>query len=128
MPAGRNAYHRGVCIASTLALLVAVMTSPIRTPGSTNPPAGPDYLRRNFSLAPTRSSHSGHSSHSPLKSVTLRTTAVKAVRQEDQRAKLGTAVRISLSALSPPPSASPRSGCRTPTAFVPDRGPRPLRC
>lgn len=122
--ADRNVLNRWICIASALALLVAVMTSPLQ-PLSSNGGLGlsrPDCLRRDFAIPLT------HSATHPLKSLTLRTAPVKAVRSESEEENLSRAAAPSWNHLGLPPSFSHQAPAWAPADLVPTRASQPLRC
>lgn len=74
----RDHFKRWVCIGSAVALVVAVMTSPIRPVPTLNGFASPNYLHRNFATPST------HLSHQAGKSVATGHVRVKAVTSEQR--------------------------------------------
>jgi hypothetical protein len=116
----RNLFKHGICVTSALALLVAVMTSPIR-PSRSNPGLSyPNYLRRNYSIPPTDSTRP-----SPT-SITSLQVRVKALRSEDEKKLVGT-TRLARCPfdLPPHPSLTPPRDLST---VGPLRASHPLRC
>ncbi len=93
----RHFLHRGLRVATAVALLVAVMTSPIRAPRSPGRSAHPNYLRRNFGMP------KAHSSHRRTAPVTSRVVVVKAFQSENAD---------ELARTSCSTSCSPRPACR----------------
>lgn len=83
MMLGKNVIKRGICIASALSLLVAVMTSPIRPSIHALSHTRPNCLRRNYAIPPS------HSTRHSVVSIALRVITVKAVRSEEEERKLG---------------------------------------
>lgn len=78
---------RGLCLCAALALLVAVLTSPMRPSCASGIHARFDCPRRHLGIPPT------HSPSSPSKSTALRVvTLVKAIRSESQKKEPGRAV------------------------------------
>jgi hypothetical protein len=120
--ADRNVLTRWICVASALALLVAVMTSPLQPLSSNGGLSRPDCLRRNFALP-----LSGSASVS-LKSITLRTVPVKAVRSENEQEKQSRAACPSWCSLGLPPTFSLQSLAWAPPALGLTRASQPLRC
>jgi hypothetical protein len=120
--ADRNVLNRWICVASALALLVAVMTSPLHPLSSSGGLSRPDCLRRNFAIPLPRST-SG-----PLKSLTLRIAPVKAVRAENEQDKLSRAACPSWCSLVLPPSFSLQALAWAPPALGLTRASQPLRC
>lgn len=118
----RTSLKRWICVASALALLVAVITSPLRALSSSGALARSDGFRRNLAIPPTRSASFA------LKSVTLRTAPVKAVRSETEEEKLSRAACPARYSLGPPAASPLRSPARTPAGFGPPRTSQPLRC
>jgi hypothetical protein len=116
----RNVLDRGVCVASALALLLAVMTSPIRPVDTLRTCSPPNCLRRNFAIPPT------HTARHFLKLATLGASLVKAVRSENEEEKLSRASRPAwyFFGLLPSPNAS-SSKLITPGLI---RVSQPLRC
>jgi hypothetical protein len=122
MMAARNIVNRWICVASALAVLVAVMTSPIRplTPGDAL--FHPNCLRRNFGIPPTRSASFS------LKSLTQRAAPVKAVRSENEEEKPNRVAYSDGCCLSPPPSSSLKTLAWAPPALGLTPASPPLRC
>ena len=116
----REILKRGICIASALALLLAVMTSPIRPSSAAGGYPRPDCLRRNFAIPPT------HSTRLSVTSVTSLSGRVKALRSESEEEVSRTASPPCSPFDSPPPPVSFPLGDLT--AFVLIRSTRPLRC
>lgn len=112
--------HR-VWIAAALALLVSVMTSPIRPSHRRDPRTGPIYLRRSFS-APSRPARLSLNRLSP------RVSAIKAVRAESEEEKLVRATCSTGRFLSAPLSHRPSGS--TPPGVSPGfiSTSQPLRC
>lgn len=118
----RKLYNRWICVASALALLVAVMTSPLRPLRINGASSPPDCLRRNYAIPPTRSISLS------LKSISPRAASIKAVRSENEEKRLA---RLACSAwwslvLSPSPSLK-FLPC-VPAVLGPTRASLSLRC
>jgi hypothetical protein len=122
MMGGGNILNRWICIASALALLAAVMTSPLQPSIDHNAFSRPGFLRRNFAIPPTRSAFLS------LKSVSLRAVSVKAVRSENEDEKLSRAARPAWCSLSLPPSPLLSEMPCAPAANGLARASKPLRC
>jgi hypothetical protein len=118
----RNILNRGICVASALALLVAVMTSPIRSLCPVNACSRLDCLRRNFAIPAT------HPARISLKTVVLRTAPVKAVRSETEEEKLSGTSCPAWCASDLPPSSSPKAPAWAPATFGLAQSSQPLRC
>ena len=110
-------HNRGLCVTSTLALLVAVMTSPVRPLG---PASRPDCVRLNFSVPPI------HSPHLFLRSAALRAAPVKAVHTE-KKESLSRDVSPAWCSLTPPSSTSLKTTSH-PLEGLLTQASRPLRC
>ena len=110
--------NRGLCVATAAALLVAVMTSPIRSSDDT---LRPDYLRRNFGV-PSQDAHRLAS-----KSIPLRTVQVKAVSTANQE-KPGRAASPTRRSSDLPHARSLGRPSWDRAGFAPPPGFRPLRC
>jgi hypothetical protein len=126
--ADRNVLNRWICVASALALLVAVMTSPLRPLGSDGALSRPDCLQRNFATPPTRfATPPTRSASLSLKSVTLRVAPVKAVCSENEE-QLSKAKCPAWCPLGPPLSSSLKTLAWAPAALGLTRASQPLRC
>lgn len=117
----RRPTNRGFRIMMALALVVAVMTSPVRPPRSNPDGLEKDYLKRNVALPKSDTTH--HRSHAPTHS---RVIQVKAVHSKNEHRLTETSCQPVLMSR---PSASPS------TQFVPqslscvvDGSSHPLRC
>jgi hypothetical protein len=77
----RRVLDRVIGIASALMLVVAVLSSPIRPPRSTDSHARPECLRRNFGL-PSKQSYPTRPSASSLGSTLVRVKAVTSERED----------------------------------------------
>jgi hypothetical protein len=107
-----------LCIASAIALVVAVVVSPVRpVPGAA---AVPNYLRRNFATP------SNHTSGHPAKSVVSGQVRVKAIasKAEEKRPGPNGLVRTSVDITPQLPTKPPRGLA----AFGSPRATHPLRC
>ena len=127
--ADRTVLHRWICVASALALLVAVMTSPLR-------PLSLERRPLPSRLPPPQLRHpTDPFGLFSLKSLTLRFGPVKAVRSENEEKKPVRAACPAWYSLGLPPSSSLRSlasgpGCPRPHTGVPATPllrPRPVR-
>lgn len=80
----RDVIKDGICVISALALLVAVMTSPIRPSRAAGGSSHLGCLRRNFATPPT------HSACPSATSLTSPPGFLKAVRSESEEERRGT--------------------------------------
>jgi hypothetical protein len=115
----RNLSNHGIRVASALALLLAVLTSPIRPPSSDVPP-GETYLRRNFALLASHPIRLSATTASPPE----RVKAIRSLKEDDLsgatvlvRPSFGPARPFPCDAIPPAPAL----GILDPTAY-------PLRC
>ncbi len=117
----RDVLNRGICVASALALLVAVMTSPIRPSNLARALSRPDCLRRNFAIPPT------HSTRPSAMSIASPSARIKAVLSEEEEKTGGTTCSACCSSDLPRmPSLKPPAW--GPASFGLLQAPRPLRC
>jgi hypothetical protein len=107
-----------VRLVSALALLAAVMTSPIRPSKAASGTSQPDYLRRNFGIPRHGSTHRTAVPH------TSRVVQVKALSSQT-RLDWTTHPARHHDDLARTDSREPR---RASSAFHLDRAPHPLRC
>jgi hypothetical protein len=118
----RTLLRSGIKLVSSLALLVAVMTSPIRPALSNRHTSRPDFLRRNFGIP--RSTPSRFDS----KSITAAPVRFKALLNEGEEEEV---VELARLASSVPSSDFPSHPTPARDAIVPlaSQGAlRPLRC
>jgi hypothetical protein len=118
--ANRTFLNHGIRVVAALALLVAIMSSPIR-PLRRAADSHPDHLRRNVGIPKGGSTH--HRSSAP---VHARVVKVKALHSENERERDGASCRASLS-FGPFPTPSPHVGCH-PTHSHLHLSMSPLRC
>jgi hypothetical protein len=108
-------------LASALALLVSVMTSPIRPAPAASGNSQPDCLRRNFGIPGKAATN-----HRPHVPATSRIVQVKALSSESRLDWMTLPDRHDAD-LACPPSASVGTA-RDSIAFSSDRAIHPLRC
>src|SRR5947209_14578837 len=101
----RDILKNGIRVASVLALLAAVLSSPIRPSTVAGRSPHPNFFRRSFALPPTYSNGpSGPSITSP-------STRIKAVRSQNEEERLDSTTLVrcpSAPPNSPPPQSHPR--------------------
>jgi hypothetical protein len=113
--------HHAIRLTTALALLAAVMTSPIRPSKAAGGGSHPDCLRRNFGI-PAKAD----TAHRPASPVPSRVVQVKALSSERRLDLTGDSARQYVDPACPSP-ASPEPE-RDSTAFRLDRAIHPLRC
>jgi hypothetical protein len=117
----RPLLHHGIRVATAIALLVAVIISPIRPARSVGGSSHPVHLRHNFA---------GPTTHTPrhaVTSVTPRPVRVKALPSENEEEELSETTWSACCPFDPPPDPSSKPG-QALAAFGPDRVTHPLRC
>jgi hypothetical protein len=117
-----NTHKRGICVAAALALLAAVMTSPIRPLASLGALSCPDALQCNLAIPLTQPAHLS------LKSVTPRGATINAVRSENEEEELGRAESPAGCFVCCPLSASLKTPARARAVFGLTQASQPLRC
>lgn len=120
--ADRIVVNRGICVASALALLVAVMIPPLRSSGPHRALSPPDGSRHSSTIPPARSASLSQ------KSITLRAAPVKAVNAEDEEEKLSRAACPVRCAVGLSPSSPLKTPARASAALGFTRPSQPLRC
>src|SRR5947209_7011292 len=115
----RTYLNHGICLTSALALLVAVMTSPLRPLSPSGTSSHLDCLRRNFALP------SAHTTYLRVKC--LRAAPVKAVRSEREDEKLGRTKSPAGCSFPQPLSLSLKTPGSAPGVFPLARTSQPLR-
>ena len=118
----RDTLNRGIGAAAALALLVAVMTSPIRPASALGTGRRAGHHRRNFAMPPS------HSTRLCVTSVTPRAMPLKAVRMESEVEENSGAPCPAGPALVPPPPAPLQAPDRDWATAGGGRVPPPLRC
>ncbi|HWE35130.1 MAG TPA: hypothetical protein VG406_01055 [Isosphaeraceae bacterium] len=118
----RNSFHRAIRVVAALAVLTAVMTSPIRPAVTGSAPIVPNYLRRNFAVPPTLSKRVC------MPSQALQAAPLKAVRSEGEEEPLGRASCPTWALSGPILSATLRPTVRDPIGPCQSPSSQPLRC
>ena len=128
----RDVLKNGICFIAAAALLLAVMSSPIRPPCPVGEGSPSDCLRRNLAVLRPHSARRfvvlpNRSTRLSALSVASPPNQVKAVRSEGDEEEIGRTVSLPCCMLALPPAPSfPRVGGLAP--FTPAREIRPLRC
>lgn len=120
---GQIFVNRAICIISALALLVTVVTSPVRSWGPLDLLSPPPILGNSLVVPLV------HPAHLFLKSVSLRVAPVKAVPSEkDEEEKIsGDSLQTRLAG-GMPPALSPGKSARALPSFASSPTSLPLRC
>lgn len=120
--ADRTTFHHAIGITAAAALLVAMITSPMRSSGSPGPLSSPDRVPGHLAFPLI------HPTHFSPKSVALRAAPVKAVPSENDEKKLGRAASAGWCVAGVPSSPSFQSPARALAIIAPSRVSQPLRC
>jgi hypothetical protein len=119
----RNIFRHVVCVVSALALLVAVITSPIRPSTLAVRSSNPDCLGRNVS-----SQYTTHSSRLSATSVTSPTNRVRALPSDKEEESSEAACLAHYSFDLSPTLSTSRRPARNLADLGPVRAPHFLRC
>jgi hypothetical protein len=117
----RTLISRGICVASALALLVGVITAPIR-PSRLAAAGHPSFLPGNVTAPPA------HTTRVVATVVSARTERIKAVSSESEKDKeLDKAASPTFLPINPSPP-TPFSPAQSVTSSITSQALRPLRC
>jgi hypothetical protein len=116
----RNVLKQGICIAATLALLLAVITPPVRSSNSAGGSFLPRRVCRNFRIP-------SNCAIRPTAAVASPVDRVKALRSAESEELLSRTARPVCSALESLLTPSPTPVWELSTS-VPNRATQPLRC